>query len=345
MFSFVSIPFSLKIFWAPIVDSIYFPSIGRRKSWILPIQLLCGFILIYSAHNLNEWLGTTSSHATNDNRDNNNKIASNANVFALTCYFTFQFFLMATQDVAVDGWALTLLSPKNVGYATLCNNIGQSLGSYLAFNGLLSLTDPLWCERHSYLLYNYQGPGTTVLTFESFVTWNGYLFIISTILIIIFQKEKAEKLLPSTPTSSSSSSSTAIQSIIHTFKEGLLLFSLPCIQMLTMIIFTRKLGCAVMDAALGLKLQEGGMPKADLICFATISLILSLVLPTFVHITRPLDVWTQVYKYKLLFDIGKYAYLKLYICMLYLCIYLYSFYFLLLLCYIYISTSTSEYLP
>ena len=29
------------------------------------------------------------------------------------------------QDVAVDGWALTMLKPKNVGYASTCNSVGQ----------------------------------------------------------------------------------------------------------------------------------------------------------------------------------------------------------------------------
>ena len=30
---------------------------------------------------------------------------------------------MATQDIAVDGWALTMLSPENVGYASTCNSV------------------------------------------------------------------------------------------------------------------------------------------------------------------------------------------------------------------------------
>ena len=33
--------------------------------------------------------------------------------------------MLQTQDVAVDGWALTMLKPKNVGYASTCNSVGQ----------------------------------------------------------------------------------------------------------------------------------------------------------------------------------------------------------------------------
>jgi PAT family acetyl-CoA transporter-like MFS transporter 1 len=43
----------------------------------------------------------------------------------LTGFFLALYFLMATQDIAVDGWALTMLSRENVGYASTCNSIGQ----------------------------------------------------------------------------------------------------------------------------------------------------------------------------------------------------------------------------
>ena len=38
---------------------------------------------------------------------------------------------MATQDVAVHRWALTMLSDKNIGKGPLCNAIGQNLGYFL----------------------------------------------------------------------------------------------------------------------------------------------------------------------------------------------------------------------
>ena len=45
---------------------------------------------------------------------------------ALTVMFFFFNFLAATQDVAVDGWALTMLKPVNVGLAATCNQAGVS---------------------------------------------------------------------------------------------------------------------------------------------------------------------------------------------------------------------------
>ena len=39
-----------QLLWSPVVDSLYIPSVGRRRSWIIPIQLLIGVFLL--------WLGS-----------------------------------------------------------------------------------------------------------------------------------------------------------------------------------------------------------------------------------------------------------------------------------------------
>jgi len=48
-FSLVFWPFSMKLLWAPIVDTTSFSRFGRRKSWLVPVQYLMGiFLLILS---------------------------------------------------------------------------------------------------------------------------------------------------------------------------------------------------------------------------------------------------------------------------------------------------------
>lgn len=67
VFSLASWPFSLKLLWAPIVDSIFFPSIGRRKSWLVPIQyLIGGFMLFYAdfVHDMLEQKQSISSRGS-----------------------------------------------------------------------------------------------------------------------------------------------------------------------------------------------------------------------------------------------------------------------------------------
>lgn len=38
-FSLAAYPYSLKLLWSPIVDSVYSSRWGRRKTWIIPIQV------------------------------------------------------------------------------------------------------------------------------------------------------------------------------------------------------------------------------------------------------------------------------------------------------------------
>ena len=47
--------------------------------------------------------------------------------------FFFLNFLAATQDIAVDGWALTMLKRENVGYASTCNSVGQTAGYFMGY--------------------------------------------------------------------------------------------------------------------------------------------------------------------------------------------------------------------
>ena len=49
IFTMASYPYSFKLFWSPIVDSIYFKGFGLRKSWIVPIQLASAALLILRA--------------------------------------------------------------------------------------------------------------------------------------------------------------------------------------------------------------------------------------------------------------------------------------------------------
>jgi MFS transporter, PAT family, solute carrier family 33 (acetyl-CoA transportor), member 1 len=127
LFSLVSVPFSLKLIWAPLVDSCYFKSIGRRKTWIIPVQILTGIVMLGAAPYVDSWMGNFNSAADGD--------FVGPQVAVLTTFFLFLYFLMATQDIIVDGWALTILSRENVGYASVCNSIGQSFGYFIANQG------------------------------------------------------------------------------------------------------------------------------------------------------------------------------------------------------------------
>ena len=46
MFSIASYPFSFKVLWAPILDAVFLKRFGRRKSWLVPVQILTGVAMI-----------------------------------------------------------------------------------------------------------------------------------------------------------------------------------------------------------------------------------------------------------------------------------------------------------
>lgn len=56
----------------------------------------------------------------------------------LTLVFVALIFLAATQDIAVDGWALTLLSQDNLSYASTAQTIGLNTGYFLSFTVFLA---------------------------------------------------------------------------------------------------------------------------------------------------------------------------------------------------------------
>jgi len=104
MFSLASWPFSLKLLWAPLVDSVYLPAFGRRKSWLVPTQYLIGiFMFILSC-------SSSVDEITKPAMDVSAGVGVAVNVRLLTAMFFVLTFLAATQDIAVDGWALTMLS-------------------------------------------------------------------------------------------------------------------------------------------------------------------------------------------------------------------------------------------
>ncbi|KAJ1920948.1 hypothetical protein H4219_001001 [Mycoemilia scoparia] len=118
VFTLAGYPYSVKLFWSPIVDCLYNPKVGRRKSWIIPIQFLIALLFLC--------LGGQVEALMQNPADNIGKI---------TAFFLTIVILSATQDVAVDGWALTLLSEENLSYASTCQTIGLNCGYFLSFTG------------------------------------------------------------------------------------------------------------------------------------------------------------------------------------------------------------------
>ena len=51
-----TMPFSFKVLWSPFVEFYHIESIGKRKSWIIPTQLIMCAILFFLRGNLEQYL-------------------------------------------------------------------------------------------------------------------------------------------------------------------------------------------------------------------------------------------------------------------------------------------------
>ena len=90
VYSLASYPYSLKLLWSPIVDAVWSSKVGRRKSWILPIQTLSGLGML--------WLGSRAQQMMELAGENDG-----AGVWGFTGWWFGLVFMCATQDIAVDG--------------------------------------------------------------------------------------------------------------------------------------------------------------------------------------------------------------------------------------------------
>jgi len=61
VFSLASYPYSMKLLWSPIVDAVYSRQLGRRKSWIVPIQAASGVLLLWLGTNIEQLLAMVLS--------------------------------------------------------------------------------------------------------------------------------------------------------------------------------------------------------------------------------------------------------------------------------------------
>ncbi|RUS82982.1 hypothetical protein EGW08_009267 [Elysia chlorotica] len=276
VFSLVYWPFSVKLLWAPLVDSIYSRWFGRRKTWLIPIQYLMGFFMLVLSTQVKQILG-----------DDDDGESGQVDILVLTAIFVCLNFLAATQDIAVDGWALTMLSRPNIGWASTCNSVGQTAGFFLGNVFFMALESADFCN--TYLRSTPQPEG--LVTLSSFLWFWGIVFFVTTTLVGVLKQEVID--LDVDPD----------QGIVETYK---ILWNVMCLRSIisySVILLTSKVAFAASDALTGLKLIEAGMPKERLALFAVpmvpVQIALPLVISRYTSGPRPMSVWIKAYPFRI----------------------------------------------
>ncbi|MEC9073189.1 MAG: MFS transporter, partial [Myxococcota bacterium] len=115
----LSLPWMLKVLWAPLVDRWGSARLGRRRSWILPAQGILGLCCAAAAMR-----------------------PESAGLGGLLILIFLMNLAAATQDIAVDGYAADVLAPDELGPGNAAQVVGYKLGM-LTGGGLL-----LWVSQY-----------------------------------------------------------------------------------------------------------------------------------------------------------------------------------------------------
>jgi MFS family permease len=116
-YSLLGLPWILKPLWAPLVDRFSLPVLGRRKSWILPCVMISSALALL--------LGLQEPRA------------DGSIGFLLIVVFGVNL-VAATQDIAVDGLAVDILSEGERGPGNAAQVVGFKVGMLLTGGVLLA---------------------------------------------------------------------------------------------------------------------------------------------------------------------------------------------------------------
>ncbi|KAK6459370.1 acetyl-CoA transporter [Scheffersomyces xylosifermentans] len=253
IFSLAAYPYSLKLIWSPIVDAIYWPKIGRRRSWIIPVQTISGLTLLYLGQIIDNLVSKPQAYLP-----------------AITLCFFLLVFFCATQDIAVDGWALTCLSPESLSYASTAQTIGINTGYFSSFTIFLALSSPDFANK--YLRTTPLDEG--LFTLGQYLTFWGWMYLAVTALLYFvpedpphLAKKNQAKLANEKikiETSIYNKQKSIFSDLTNVYSSMYKVLQLPNVQTFVIILLISKFGFQVNEAATNLKLLEKGLSKEDL---------------------------------------------------------------------------------
>ncbi|KAE9370848.1 hypothetical protein N431DRAFT_546583 [Stipitochalara longipes BDJ] len=232
VFSLASYPYSLKLLWSPVVDAVWSPKVGRRKSWIMPIQMMSGFGMIWLGSRVKQMMVTAGEN-------------DGAGIWGFTGWWFFLVFMCATQDIAVDGWALTLLTPGNISYASTAQTVGLTAGQFMSYTVFLAFNSPDFANKWFRKTPLEEG----VMTLGGYLTFWGWAYIIVTLGLAFLKKEEKTK---------------NEDGIWDVYKVMWGVLKLKNIQTIIIIHLIAKIGFQANDAVTNLKLIDKGFSQEDL---------------------------------------------------------------------------------
>lgn len=234
IFSLAMYPYSLKLFWSPIVDAVWSRRLGRRKSWILPIQTISGLSMVYLGSHVQHMLDTAGDHG-------------DSGVWQFTGWWFLLVFLCATQDIAVDGWAISLLSVQNIAYASTAQSVGLTAGSFLSHTVFLALQAPDFANKWFRKVGEEKDVG--LITLGEYIGLFGWVYLVVTVGLALLKREAKTK---------------EREGIVDVYRSMWSILKLRPILDIIVIHLIAKLGFITNESVTNLKLIDKGFGQANL---------------------------------------------------------------------------------
>jgi PAT family beta-lactamase induction signal transducer AmpG len=118
LFASVGLPYSLKFLWAPFLDQIRPPFLGRRRGWAIVIQLCLAasiVVLGYTDPAIDPWWTAVAA--------------------IVVAFFS------ASQDIVIDAYRIEILPEEEQGAGAAATQVGYRFGLLAAGAGALALSD------------------------------------------------------------------------------------------------------------------------------------------------------------------------------------------------------------
>ena len=169
--SYWTLPYSIKFLFAPVVDCLFIKSLGKRRSWILPSQILTSILLYILSLHLEEFI-------------NERKI------FLLTASLFVVILWCAIQDIAVDGWWVTIVKPENLVHAGSAQLIGLEIGGFISTTVFIALNSVEFWNNYIYSIPHSE----PILNEISYMKGWAVIFILMSVYTFIFSSEKKDRV-------------------------------------------------------------------------------------------------------------------------------------------------------
>lgn len=189
-----------------------------------------------------------------------------------------------------------MLQKRNVAHASTCNSVGQTAGYFLGYVVFMALESKEFCNKYIFTEPRDEG----LVDLSGFLWFWGITFLITTTLVAVFKREKAETAehLEENPDYGIAESYSILWKIVR----------MKPVMLLAAVLLTVKVSFAACDAVTTLKLIDHGIPREKLALLAIPLVPLQILLPLVIskHTTGkfPMNIYIKAIPFRLLLTLG-----------------------------------------